>query len=339
VALVMRIQADNQMRVAVLLEQDFCHPSWRFHSFNAAISREFPDGELFPVRNNYAVVAEKIADRRADFQCVISFCYFSRMRHQAAAMASIGLPLVLYETDTLLNYRTGYYKFGRLSNFLSICPVDILVTTGKWSFDRFTADGQHCFYLPKAAPAAFLSQPNRHSGHFCLFGSFKDPIYADRAALFEQITPSSRFEPMRLVFPETMTRLRQRLAARRREPGVHRLRFRFSQMAAVLRHYSGVVICDKGLNETMAKHFEIAALGLAPFRDNEVVDELEELGYRDGQSMVVYESVDDLREKLNYYGRHNNQLMAIQHGARAASVHNTWERRASDLKRFLLDRY
>jgi len=70
-----------------------------------------------------------------------------------------------------------------------------------------------------------------------------------------------------------------------------------------------------------------------------VVDELEELGYRDGQSMVVYESVDDLREKLNYYSRHNDQLTAIQHNARAASAHNTWEHRASDLKRFLLDRY
>jgi len=327
------------MRVAVLLEQDFRHPSWRFHSFNAAISREFPDGELFPVHNNYAAVAERIAKRRADFQCVISLCYFGRMRHHAAAMASIGLPLVLYETDAFMNYVSGYYQFGRLSDFLSTCPVDILITTGKWSFDRFTADGQQCFYLPKAAPAAFLRQSNRHSGYFCLFGSFKDPIYADRAALFEQITPSSRFEPMRLVFPETMTRLQQSLSAGRREPGVHRLRFRFSQMAAVLRHYSGVVICDKGLNEAMAKHFETAALGLAPFRDNEVVDELEELGYRVGQSMIVYESVDDLREKIDYYSRHKDKLVAIQHAARAASVDNTWEHRASDLKRFLLDRY
>ncbi len=107
-------------------------------------------------------------------------------------------------------------------------------------------------------------------------------------------------------------------------------------MPEALARYAGCVICDRGLEEPMAKHFEVAALGRAPIRDDEAEAELIALGYRDGESMVVYRSLDDLLAKLDHYRRHPAALRAIQAGARAASRPHSWEARARSLRQALV---
>jgi len=89
----------------------------------------------------------------------------------------------------------------------------------------------------------------------------------------------------------------------------------------------------------MIRHFEASALGLAVFRERDSVHELEQLGYRDGVSMIVYDSKEDLREKIHHYGRHLSELAEVQAAGRAAAQRNTWERRAADLLGHLQQRF
>ena len=65
----------------------------------------------------------------------------------------------------------------------------------------------------------------------------------------------------------------------------------------------------------------VRALGKLSDSPNEVADELCNFGYRDGRSMIVYENVSDLREKLKFYSRHKDRMITIQEGARTASIH------------------
>lgn len=119
-------------------------------------------------------------------------------------------------------------------------------------------------------------------------------------------------------------------------PDVSRIDFSYPRMPDVLKYYSAAIICDRGLREPMMKHFEVAALGLAPFRDDECQEELQEHGYHDGESMVLYRDVGELQEKMRFYGDRPNVLNRIQEQARQVTRAHTWERRADELIQFLV---
>jgi hypothetical protein len=318
------------MRAALLIEKDMCDPSHRRYAFVSALRSEFPGAELFPTKDDHAAVLRRIAERRSEFDVLVTFAYFRQLQHTANALRSIQLPVVVVEHDAYGNYVETSSRRGEFSRFLLRGRIELMAVSGRRHCERLRAEGHSCIYLPKAAPAHFLTERNHHSGTFCAFGSVSHPVYARRAALFRELQTVSALDPLprgdRSEQPST-------------GPVVHNLRFEFVEMPSVLARYSGCVICDLGLEEPMAKHFEVAALGLAPIRDDEVEAELNDLGYRDGESMIVYRSKDDLIDKLDHYRRHEEELRRIQAGARAASRRHTWEERARALSEVVSRRF
>ncbi len=305
------------MRVALLVESAMCHSSHFMNAFVSAMRQEFSGCELFATHDDHALVLRRVAERQSQFDVVVIFVWFRKLGETAEALNSIQLPVVVVEHDAYQNYIRSSLRRGEWSRFLSRNRVDLIVVSGRRHYERLRAEGHESLYLPKAAPAEFLSGPNDNTGMFCAFGSVSDPVYARRAALFAALERAGVEGPRSAV--------------------VHRLRFDFTDMATTLARYSGCVICDLGLEEPMIRHFEVAALGLAPIRDDEAEDELNALGYKDGKSMIVYRSRDDLIDKLGHYRRHGSELQRIQEAARAATRHHTWEERARTLRQALIE--
>lgn len=301
------------MRVALVIEQVMCHPSHILHALVIALRHEFPRSVVFRAQNDHADLAERLSRQRADFDLVILLVRFTDLQPIPDAIASTGLPVVMIEHDAHFNYNPTHAICGQLSEFLAKSRIDLLVVTGRRSCELLRAEGQETIYLPKAAPASFLARSNQPAWPYCAFGSVRHAAYARRAALFDEITRPAYWTPPG-------------------RPTLHVLKFPFTDMADLLSRYSAAVICDLGLGEPMIKHFEVSALGLAPIRDDETVDELAALGYEDGDSMIVYRDGADLLDKLGYYRKHDTQLRRIQERARAVARHHTWELRAHSLR-------
>lgn len=327
------------MRVAFFVERDMYQPTHRRYAFVSSIIRFLENCAVFTSTSDHAEISRRIVRQQADFDAVLTFLYGDNLLKSCNELQDLGIPLIVIEHDAYLNYIAGQDDFGRFSTFLSENRVDLFVVSGLTCFLRFRGEGQKCLYLPKAAPEAFLKSPNRESGFFCAFGSHKNVVYHHRAKLLRQVAPQRWFDPLGRVLPVTTANIRQSIDARSGKVVVHRLKFRFSQMAELLSLYSACVACDMGLHEPMAKHFEVSALGLVPFRDGECSDELAELGYRNGQSMVIYDDYEDLIDKIRYFGQNESELRRMQQYARQAAVGNTWEIRAQELCRVLKARY
>jgi len=323
------------MRVAFFVERDMCHPTHRRYAFVSTIIRHFENCAVFISNGNHVEISKRIVGQQADFDGVLTFLYGDSLLESCDVLQDLDIPLIVIEHDAYQNYIVEQDGFGLFSTFLSRCPVDLFVVSGLTTIRRFRREGQRCLYLPKAAPEAFLEFPNRESGFFCAFGSHRHIVYQHRAKLLRHVAPQRWFDPLGRVLPVLTANIRQSADAISGNMTVHRLKFRFSQMAELLSLYSACVICDTGLNEPMAKHFEVSALGLVPFRDGECSDELAELGYRNGQSMVVYDDCEDLIEKIRYFSRNAGELTRMQQHARRAAVGNTWEIRARELYRVL----
>lgn len=255
------------------------------------------------------------------------------------ALKAVGLPVVMIEYDAHANFNPAGSIYGLLTEFLGKARIDLLVVSGRRWCDDLRRLGPEVLYLPKAAPASFLTRGNHGSGAFCAFGSVAHGQYAERAALFNAIRPTISIDVAQTGLDRTLATLRAAITARHDGPVVHRLRFPYPDMATLLAWYSGCIICDRGLGEPMIKHFESAALGVAPVRDDEAEGELEALGYRDEESMVVYRSRQDLFDKLAHYHRHRSDLERIQAGARAVSGRHTWEERARTFHHALAARF
>lgn len=78
----------------------------------------------------------------------------------------------------------------------------------------------------------------------------------------------------------------------------------------------------------------MAGAGCAPIAD--WIDELEELGFVDGETMVSYESLHELIEKLDYYTENPGALREIgRRAGRLVLAQHTWDHRAHQLDELL----
>ena len=86
--------------------------------------------------------------------------------------------------------------------------------------------------------------------------------------------------------------------------------------------------------EPMAKNFEIAGAGCAPFCD--YLPELEKLGFEDDVTMVSYASFDELGDKLRHYMPMPEELRRIgRHAAEFVRTQHTWRQRAELIEEML----
>jgi spore maturation protein CgeB len=87
-------------------------------------------------------------------------------------------------------------------------------------------------------------------------------------------------------------------------------------------------------SEVMMKNFEAAAAGCAVFAD--WIEDMDQLGFRDGASFLGYRSFDELVEKIRYYDENVDHLALIAAaGEELCRTRHTWACRARDLYRLV----
>ncbi|MBI5094607.1 MAG: glycosyltransferase family 1 protein [Candidatus Hydrogenedentes bacterium] len=325
------------VRAALVVDKEMCEVHHRRHRLVSSLLEEFPGSQLFPATGNYAPIVREVRERQSDFECVIVFAKFMNIYKQDNLFAGLRGPVYMVEHDAWMNYSERNPLYRRWSEYLSKNRIDAIAVSGRSVQERLQEEGFQCWYLPKAAPAAFLEHRNSYSGCVCMFGNTQSlpGMYESRKEMFDSVRRVGLLDRLGFKCGAGFAKMRQTLASPRGIPRIHTLRFEFREMPEMLRLYSAAIICDIGMREPMAKHFEVSGLGVAPIRDDETKGELEKLGYKDGESMVLYNGVDDLVDKLNFYSQNDGQLRSIQDAAREAARANTWEVRARTLRDYI----
>jgi hypothetical protein len=322
------------MRVAFIVDKQILAC---VEPFVSSIRQEFQGIAMFPVGDDYRKAVREIQERQHDFDFVFIFLRFGHLYEQEDLFGGIRLPVIMLEHDAWFNFvdRNPYYRMW--SDYLSREKIDLIVVSGLSVHERLQAEGHRSFYLPKGAQSTYLQEQNSYSGFVCLYGvtAAGPGMYERREEVYNAIKPIGLWDKVGFKLGPNFLRLRQRLPGRKSSLPIHRIRFAFRDMPRVLSLYSASILCDIGMHEPMAKHFEVSALGLVPIRDDETKDELEKLGYKDEESMILYTSVDDLMEKLTYYAGHVDRLKPLQKKTREVARRNTWEVRAKKLREHL----
>jgi hypothetical protein len=311
-------------------------------NFETELSRliidKFPLLEVIPT-NNYSAIAQQIYSRQSDFDCVLTFLAFKKLPPDI--FKHFRIPIVMIDHDLCQNYNIHSIRKGEYSKFIMTNNIDIVLTSGLYSYEKLLSEGIACIYMPKAAPESFLLADNKYTGQICFFGAIakESPVYEERTKFFDNLPTNHLLDKLGTRFGLKIIKIRSAMRYLSHRILTHRLHFPFNQMPQYLKYYSGCIICDKGLQEPMAKHFEVSALGLVPIRDSECEAELNRLGYKNEESMIIYNDFNDLIEKINYYGRHKDELFIMQRNTRKIAEMNTWNRRVENLSQCIGERY
>jgi hypothetical protein len=235
-----------------------------------------------------------------------------------------------FEHDAHANFHTmiGTQYIGKFPEMFHRNHFHHLICTGKRTRDAMEAEGVPSFWLPKAYNPQSIRNENHDRKGIGYFGD----VYVSRVAMLNYLK-------------------------RRRIPVVQ-FQCAYDDLSETLNRYAGCLICNMGaqkkglisksinrlfpghgigLNpgfEPMLKNFEVCGAGCAPIMD--WIDELEDLGFRDGENMVSYRSFPELADKLKYYLHHEDQLIEIgQKACELVQQRHTWRHRARQFKAFI----
>ncbi|MGH9027245.1 MAG: glycosyltransferase family protein [Acidimicrobiia bacterium] len=235
---------------------------------------------------------------------------------------------IMFDTDAFLNFFGRRYR-GRYPATIRDNQFHALVCTGRAVRDRFLATGINAHWIPKGYDGeqfSDLGRPDREG--IVYFGR----RWLSRQAMLAHL--------------------------RRRHVPVHELYCPFNELNDRLNGFLGCLICNMNVRgerriptrvlrvvpkhwlrpgpgpEPMIKNFEAAASGCAPICDD--FAELADLGFRDGVTMVSYNSFPELTDKVRHYLDAPEALREI--GRRAAEVartRHTWDHRAEELEKLI----
>ncbi|GLK88763.1 glycosyltransferase [Pseudomonas turukhanskensis] len=216
---------------------------------------------------------------------------FRRITRQRAFLSSLQ-GLVFYEEDACQNYISSSSRFGAFSRFYAGLAAPRVIVTGARLAWRLRQEGVDAHFLGKGYDSACLYAENRTRDiELGFIGRVASVEYAERYRLLSQLAAC---EPLQLL---------------RTSPGEA-----YRQM---LNRIQVFVSADVGLGEYMAKNFEAMACGclLLAWRQP---DEERALGLRDGEHLLLFSSLSELRG-------HIQQLRADPlRRARIASAGQQW---------------
>lgn len=211
---------------------------------------------------------------------------------------------IMYDLDAYQNYSTfaSSKYYGMWPKIFRLHRFDVLVCTGKATFDLLMADGVNAQWIPKAFGENLFYDKGRKRRNLCYFGR----MYFDRKRMLEFLTTNSVL--------------------------IDKIRCSFFLLNSYLNQHKACVVYNGP--EPMQKQFEVAASGCVPICNE--LPELVDLGFRDGKTMISYNSFDELLEKLYYYLKHKDLLVSIGKAAAKLSVdRHTWSHRAELFRRLL----
>lgn len=205
------------------------------------------------------------------YQRILLDLPFKHVVSQASLLAR--LPgLLIYEEDACQNYLATSKWRGEFSRFYRQLPSARLVVTGASVAQRLRAEGFDAVFMPKGYAASLLfNEEGARDIELGFVGRTTSRDYAGRKAMLESL---AAVEPLQLL---------------RTEPGVD-----YRRMLNRIRYF---VSADVGLGEYMAKNFEAMACGCVLLAWRQGVEE-EMIGLQHNEHLLLYSSLDELREQL-----------------------------------------
>ena len=205
------------------------------------------------------------------YQRILLDLPFKHMVAQATLLAR--LPgLLIYEEDACQNYLATSKWRGAFSRFYRQLPAARLVVTGASVAQRLRSEGFDALFMAKGYnPHLLFNEQQVRDIELGFIGRTASRDYAGRKALLDSL---AALEPLQLL---------------RTEPGAE-----YRHMLNRIRYF---VSADVGLGEYMAKNFEAMACGcvLLAWRQG---SEEEAIGLQHDEHLLLYSSLDELREHL-----------------------------------------
>lgn len=205
------------------------------------------------------------------YQRILLDLPFKHMVAQATLLAR--LPgLLIYEEDACQNYLATSKWQGAFSRFYRQLPAARLVVTGASVAQRLCSEGFDALFMAKGYNSHLLfNEQQVRDIELGFIGRIASRVYAGRKALLDSL---AALEPLQLL---------------RTEPGAE-----YRHMLNRIRYF---VSADVGLGEYMAKNFEAMACGcvLLAWRQG---SEEEAIGLKHDEHLLLYSSLDELREHL-----------------------------------------
>jgi glycosyltransferase involved in cell wall biosynthesis len=196
---------------------------------------------------------------------------FRRITHQGEFLRSLQ-GLVFYEEDACQNYIASSSRFGAFSRFYAGLVAPRVLVTGARLAERLRQEGVDAHFLSKGYDSASLyAEAQTRDIELGFIGRLASVEYAERHRLLSQLAAC---EPLQFL---------------RTSPGEA-----YRQM---LNRIQMFVSADVGLGEYMAKNFEAMACGclLLAWRQP---DEERALGLRDGEHLLLFSSLSELRAHI-----------------------------------------
>ncbi len=201
---------------------------------------------------------------------------FKHMVSQVGLLAR--LPgLLIYEEDACQNYLATSKWRGVFSRFYRQLPAARLVVTGASVARRLRSEGVDAAFMAKGYdPQVLFDEHRSRDIELGFIGRTASRDYAGRKELLESL---AAVEPLQLL---------------RTEPGAD-----YRHMLNRIRYF---VSADVGLGEYMAKNFEAMACGCVLLAWRQGSEEAA-IGLEDGRHLLLYSSLEELRERLVHLRR------------------------------------
>lgn len=196
---------------------------------------------------------------------------FSNIYRQSGFLRHIP-GLLIYEEDACQNYLENSRWYGRFSRFYQALPNAKMVVTGFDVAERLKAEGLSVHFVPKGYnPKIVFCEGLERDIELGFIGRTASKVYKGRKQLLDQLVIEVDLQLIRT------------------DPGAD-----YRRMLNRIRYF---VSADIGLNEYMAKNFEAMACGCVLLAWRQGREETA-LGLQEGTHMLLYSSLEELREHL-----------------------------------------
>lgn len=202
---------------------------------------------------------------------IVFFLRFKKEIRQVRFIRTIP-NLVILEHDAYQNYIPGKYQ-GKFSRHYRKLPWVRVICSGYQVSEQLRAEGVDTVFVPKGYDQALLgNRVLERDIELGFLGSLGHQMYGQRRALLEALAEQ-----------ENMVVTRTRSG---------------EEYVAMLNRIRMFVGADVGFGEYMIKNFEAMACGCLLLTWNQGDDENRALGFKDMENVVLYNSLEELREKL-----------------------------------------
>lgn len=321
---------------ALILHHPYAHP--RFEQDFVDRIAELPEFDV-AAADLEALDAGVLASRDgpvalAGYDAVVVFVAFRRLR-AAPTLAWGGFSglRVLMDHDIIQNYSDIFDQTlnGTWPPVFHRHRFDSIVTSGRVVQNRLEEDGIPADWVPKGfEPARFTDAPGRRRGIATYGSAYPCRQIAERAVRDARL-PLTRLPTTSYL--ELGARLNRYLGCMAISSDIA---LPLDQRAALPTAAARAVPMRPGM-EPMAKFFEGAGAGCCPVAD--AMDDLQALGFGDGETTLTFRTHAELVEKLRAALASPDTLRAMgSAAARFAHAEHTWAHRARALRTALTRR-